>query len=61
MMFSWYVCVCYSVERDRLRELERQARAQMSSQAADRDNQRVTQGPPGGAPLFQAPVRVSID
>uniref|UniRef100_A0A146LPQ2 AF4/FMR2 family member lilli n=3 Tax=Lygus hesperus TaxID=30085 RepID=A0A146LPQ2_LYGHE len=38
------------IERDRLRERERQARAQMSSERED---------PPGGAPLFGAPVRVN--
>lgn len=45
----------FSVERDRLRERERQARAQMSHQA-DRGS---SQEPPDGAPLFGAPVRVS--
>ncbi|XP_014243501.1 AF4/FMR2 family member 4-like isoform X2 [Cimex lectularius] len=40
-----------SVERDRLRERERQARAQMSS-ASERGD------PPSGTPLFGAPVRV---
>ncbi|BES91469.1 AF4/FMR2 family member lilli [Nesidiocoris tenuis] len=39
-----------SIERDRLRERERQARAQMTSERED---------PPGGAPLFGAPVRVN--
>ncbi|KAF6216359.1 hypothetical protein GE061_000700 [Apolygus lucorum] len=38
------------IERDRLRERERQARAQMSSERED---------PPGGAPLFGAPVRIN--
>lgn len=42
----------FSVERDRLRERERQARAQMSSQADHREMVEV-------GPLFDAPVRVS--
>lgn len=44
--------VCFSVERDRLRERERQARAQMSSQADMREMVEAN-------PLFDAPVRVS--
>lgn len=44
-----------SVDRDRLRERQRQARAQMSSQVAEQDN---PAGP--GAPLFGEPVRVSL-
>lgn len=44
----------YSVERDRLREKERQARQQMQSQAEQREQNMVEAGP-----LFDAPVRVS--
>ncbi|KAF4523379.1 hypothetical protein B566_EDAN005536 [Ephemera danica] len=47
-----------SVERDRLRERERQARAQMSSQAAEREDAK-TAAAMGGAPLFDAPVRIN--
>lgn len=43
-----------SVERDRLREKERQARQQMQSQAEQREQNMVEAGP-----LFDAPVRVS--
>lgn len=55
------LCGCCSVERDRLREQERQARAQMSSQAADRDSAGAPMTIPqtGGTPLFTGPVRVS--
>lgn len=42
----------FSVERDRLREQDRQARAQMSSQADKLEMVEVN-------PLFDAPVRVS--
>lgn len=37
-----------------MRERERQARAQMSSQAQEREAE------PPGAPLFTCPVRVSV-
>lgn len=61
MLMLMCAIFCCSVERDRLRELERLARAQMSSQAADRDSACavMTKAQPGGAPLFTAPVRVS--
>jgi hypothetical protein len=55
----WLYCVlyrygiCCSVERDRLRERERQARAQMSSQA-EREAENL------GAPFFGPPVRVCL-
>lgn len=55
---SFFLCcvlVC-SVERDRLREREKQARAQMSSLVAERD---LDHQDGGGAPLFGAPVKVS--
>lgn len=48
--------VCCSVERDRLREREKQARAQMSL-GAERD---LDHQDGGGAPLFGAPVKVSV-
>lgn len=44
------------MERDRLREREKQARAQMSSLVAERD---LEHQDGGGAPLFDAPVKVS--
>lgn len=54
-----FLCVwlCFSVERDRLREREKQARAQMSSLVAERD---LEHQDGGGAPLFGAPVKVSL-
>lgn len=46
---------CCSVERDRLRERERQARAQMSSQVADQESPGTS-----GNFLFREPIRVSV-
>lgn len=59
VLSNMQIAMCFSVERERLRERERQVRQQMSSQAVEREDA-MPLVPVTGAPLFSLPVRVSI-
>lgn len=59
MLSNMQIAMCFSVERERLRERERQVRQQMSSQAVEREDA-LPSVPVTGAPLFSLPVRVSV-
>lgn len=58
MLSNMQIAMCFSVERERLRERERQVRQQMSSQAVEREDA-LPSVPVSGAPLFSLPQRVS--